>query len=113
MNTAKRVAGILILLVHVIGGFMVGRVFVILFFASQSELSLNPDGYDRGPRRDPVTLIWFLGIAGVLSVLIFGPLLYLLGRRFPRVASYSLATASDALWIAVHSQRCRAGNIGS
>ena len=90
MNTAKRVAGILIFLTHVVGGLMVGRVFVILFLASQSELSLDPYGYDRGPRRDPVTLIWFLGIAGVLSVLIFGSLIYALGRRFPRVASYSL-----------------------
>jgi len=90
MNTAKRVAGILILLAHAIGGFMVGRVFVILFFASQSELSLDPYGYDRGPRRDPVTPIWFLAIAGVLSVLIFGSLIYVLGRRFPRIASYSL-----------------------
>lgn len=90
MNTAKRVAGILILLVHVIGGFMVGRVFVILFFASQSELSVDPYGYDSGPRRDPVTPIWFLGIAGVLSLLIFGSVLYFLGRRFSRVTSYSL-----------------------
>ena len=90
MTTAKSWAGILILLVHVIGGFIVGRVFVILFFASQSELSLNPEAYVPGPRRAPVTPIWFLSIAGVFAVLFFGPLLYLLGRRFPRVAAYSL-----------------------
>ena len=88
MNTAKRVAGILILLVHVVGGIVAGRILVILFFASQSELPTDP--YDYGPRRDPVTPIWFLAVAGVLTVLIAGTLLYLLGRKFPRVSAYSM-----------------------
>lgn len=90
MNTAKRVAGILILLAHVIGGLGAGRIFVMLFFAAQSEQSPDPYAYDYGPRRDPITPIWFFAVAGILTVLLGGTLLYHLGRKFPRVSAYSM-----------------------
>lgn len=90
MNTAKRVAGILILLAHVIGGLGAARVLVILFFARQSELTPDPYAYNVGPQRDPMTPIWFFAIAGLLSIVIGGSLLYVLGRKFPRVAIYAM-----------------------
>jgi hypothetical protein len=99
MNPAKRVAGILILLVHVIGGIGAGRILVMLFFASQSELSPDPYVYNYGPRRDPIAPIWFFAVAGVLSVLIAGSLLYFLGRKFPRVSAYFMLLLLPVLYV--------------
>lgn len=107
MNTAKRVAGILILLVHVIGGFMVGRVFCDFVFR-QSLGTLTPYGYDSGPRATLSHPSGFSRHRGcVVTPDLWLRCFIFWDGGFHESRSTLTVAASDALCFAVHSGPCR------